>query len=160
MKFPKKALFLSLLIAFVSLSCSKESENDSSETGEIFIKHTVSGVEYKYTNPVSAESANVTINGSIANSSTDADYSRISIWFPLGMTTGTFDFTGDVFAEGDYKLKLESNPLNIDGWATSGSVTISSISADYIVGNYTAIVTEDAFTINLTNGEFRAYSME
>jgi len=160
MKISKKLLLVSLILTLITFSCTKTTEDNPSIVDELFIKYTANGVDYKYTDPVTASSSNMTINGQIANSATDTDYSKISLWFPLGITTGTFDFTGDVFTDGDYKLKLISNPLNIDGWATSGSVTITSISSEFIEGSFTATVSEDSSTVSITSGEFKAYGLE
>ena len=156
MKILKKIVLLSLLLTVVFTSCSKDDDTDSDE---IFIEYTANGVDYKYTDPASASSSNMTINGQIGGEITDADYSRISIWFPLQITTGTYEFSGNVFEDGDYKFKLISNPLNIDGWATSGSITISAINDEYFEGHFTAIVTEDTNNVNITDGKFRAYTM-
>lgn len=159
LKLMTTATFL-FCLALLNFSCSSDDDSSSSEDLETFIRFTVDGTMYEFDDIASAASQNKSINGQNGLSE-DEDYGFISIWFPLEMSTGTFDFTGDFFDEGDYKLRLESNPLNVDTeWATGGSVTLDSVDSDFITGTFTAtLVNEDGETINLENGEFKAFGI-
>jgi hypothetical protein len=150
-----------LLILPFFTSCSSDDDATNLPSGGTFIRYTVDGVNYEYSNIATAQSAGNTINGEIGDPG-DANYTFISIWLPLDLQTGTFTFSGDVFQDGDYKLNLESNPLNItDEWAVSGNVTLETINADVIAGTFTAtIFDDDGNSITLENGEFDAVNVD
>jgi hypothetical protein len=141
-------------------SCSLDDSNDSQDP-ETFIRYSIDGTNFNYEdNIATVGSNNITINGQNGLSEDD-DYSFMSIWFPLGFTTGTYDFSGDFFQDGDYKLNAEINVLDVDDWATLGSVTITSISSDYIRGTFTATVPDNnGGTVTIENGEFKAYTLD
>ncbi|MBV7269944.1 hypothetical protein [Winogradskyella luteola] len=161
-----KKLKLNLLALLVIIgvgmsSCSSDDDPSGSQEPETFIRFSVDGVDFAYEdNIATVESNNITINGQNGLSEDD-DYSFMSIWFPLGFTTGTYDFSGDFFQEGDYKLNAEINSLDVDDWATSGSVNITSIGSEFIRGTFTATVpSDDGGTITIENGEFKAYTID
>lgn len=160
-KFKITAISILLLSLPFFTSCSSDDDGSNVPGGDTFIRYTVDGVTYEYSNIITAESAGITINGEISNSG-DADYSFISIWFPLDLQTGTYSFSGDPFQDGDYKLNLESNPLNItDEWAVSGDITIETVNADVIAGTFTAtIFDDDGNSVNMVNGEFDAVNVD
>lgn len=151
-------LFLLFIVAITYSSCS---ENDESpEEQVVSIKFKSDSEEYVFEEPVYAESANITINGTIGSNENDTDYAFISIWFPLGVTPGTYDFTGNALEIGDYKLRLDSTPLDIDfGWASSGTVTVTSTDNEYIVGTFSATVNDNSNEVILTEGEFKVWGI-
>jgi hypothetical protein len=150
------AILFLLLSSTIFLSCS--SDDDANPVGQnTFIRYTVDGVTYEYSNIISAVSAGITLNGQIG-ADTDADYSNIAIFLPLDLQIGTYSFSGDIFQDGDYKLNLESNPLNItDEWAVSGDLTIDTVTGTTISGTFTAtIFDDDGNSLSMVNGEFDA----
>jgi hypothetical protein len=153
-------LALLVVIGLGMSSCSSDDSNDSQDP-ETFIRYSIDGTNFNYEdNIATVGSNNITINGQNGLSEDD-DYSFMSIWFPLGFTTGTYDFSGDFFQDGDYKLNAEINVLDVDDWATLGSVTITSISSDYIRGTFTATVPDNnGGTVTIENGEFKAYTLD
>jgi hypothetical protein len=152
-KFYKLFYFLGFIILS---SCSNEGGTDDS----IFIKFTANGQEYVFNDPASAQSMNTTFSGQIGTSTDNANYAEVSLWFPLDFSTGTFSFTGDYFDEGDYKLNIYSNPLNLDdAWASSGSVTINSVNSEYVTGTFSGTVTDGVHTVTITNGSFKVYAL-
>ena len=159
-KFKISAISILLLVLPFFTSCSSDDDDSTPQSGDTFIRHTVDGETFEYTNIATAQSGNITINGEIGSSG-DANNSFISIWLPLELQTGTFAFSGDPFQDGDHKLKLESNPLNItDEWAISGDITIETVNADVIAGTFTAtIFDDDGNSITLENGEFESVSI-
>lgn len=152
-----KFLTIFYFLGFILLtSCSNNDGTDDS----IYIKFTSNGQEYVFNDPASAQSMNTTFTAQIGTDVNSTNYAEVSLWLPLDFTTGTFQFTGDYFEDGDYKLNLYSNPLNVDdGWATSGSVTISSINSEYVIGTFTGTVSDGVQTITITNGEFKVYNL-
>ena len=150
----KKITFI-ILTFTVLLFNSCSSDDNSSSSDNIFITFKANGETFNFTNPATAGSLNITINDQSGNDDTASDYSFVSIWFPTTIATGTFDFTGSSLSDGDYKLKFESNALNIDSWSESGSVTITSATSDFIEGTFTGEI--DGVTI--TEGEFRAFNL-
>lgn len=160
----KKLKITTISILLLSLPfftcCSSDDDGSTTQSGNTFIRHTVDGETFDYNNIATAQSGNITVNGEIGSSG-DANNSFISIWLPLELQTGTFDFSGDPFQDGDYKLNLESNPLNItDEWAVSGNVTIETVNTDVIAGTFTAtIIDDDGNSITLENGEFESVSI-
>ncbi|WP_158837822.1 hypothetical protein [Polaribacter sp. L3A8] len=149
MKTIKTILASAIIILSITLQSCSSNDNDSEPLEETYIKFTAGAETFNYTNVATAGSQNLTINGQ------DGSVSSISIWFPLQITTGTFNFSGDFFADGDYKINFESTSLNIDGWSESGSVTITNVSSEYIEGTFTGTVDGVA----ITSGEFRAFNL-
>ena len=148
-----------VIIGLGMSSCSSDDDSNDAQELETFIRFSINGTNFQYENIATVESSNVTVNGQNGLSEDD-DYSFASIWFPLGFTAGTYDFSGDFFQDGDYKLNFESNSLNVDDWATSGSVTITSINSEFIRGTFTATVTDgDGGAVVIENGEFKAFSI-
>ncbi|TXD82121.1 hypothetical protein ESY86_15760 [Subsaximicrobium wynnwilliamsii] len=152
--FKKTLLILAIFAGFTFQSCSSD-DDSGSQNDDTYIRFTAGGEDFNYADPATAGSQNLTINGQNGNDNTVSTYSSVSIWFPLQITTGTYDFSGDFFQDGDYKLNLESTALNLDGWSETGSVIITAISSDYIEGTFTGTIEGVA----ITNGEFRAFNL-
>lgn len=161
----KLKMYSRLVILFISLvlvSCSSSDDSDSdSNNPETFIRYTANGTDYEYVDIATVGSLNLTLNGQIGLEE-DSDYSFISIWFPLNISEGTYPFSGDFFDDGDYKLNLDSNELDVvSGWSSTGNVTITTISSEYIEGTFTGSVQNgNNETVSIENGEFKAYSLD
>lgn len=146
----KVARILTVIILSLSIySCSSDNETESDSSNEIFVKFTANGQEFNFVDPISIGSAGISINGQIDTGTS------VTIWMPSSLSEGTFNFSGDFFEEGDYKLNVESSALEIDGWSETGSVTITSITSEYIEGTFSGNIGGKA----ITNGSFRAFSL-
>ncbi|MEM6516921.1 MAG: hypothetical protein AAF688_12110 [Bacteroidota bacterium] len=153
---------ITVLSLFLCLSCSDD-DNDNPDNNnnntDIFVRFTANGTDYDFPDPAIAQSANTTINGSLTENGVITE--SISIWFPNGFTTGTFQFTGDFGDPGDYKVFYDSVDLGIDGFApTTGEVTISSISNGFIEGTFFFSGMDNGVSVDVTNGTFRSFTLD
>ncbi len=153
------------LIAFVAIvgltlqSCSKDDSgpNDDAET---YIRFTIGTTDYDFRDIATAESQSITLNGNNGEGLADTGDTRISIWLPLEPETGSYEVTYEIFATNQVSFSSESLGFDFD-FAESGNIIITKVSADFIEGTFTAtIVSESDTTINITNGEFKAYNMD
>lgn len=154
----KKILSLTIVL-FTLLSCSSD-DGDNSITPETFIKFSINGTNYEFTDIITAESGMITINGNNGAGLTDPGDTQIALWLPLALENGTFSVE-DSF-DATHQISFTSESLNFDfDFAESGSITLSQTTGEYIEGTFTATVTNsDDTTITITNGQFKAYSME
>ena len=153
--FKKTLLILAIFAGFTFQSCSSDDDSPEPQNTDLFIKFTADGEAFSYADPATASSQNLTINGQNGDDNTVSTYSSVSIWFPLQITTGTYDFSGDFFQDGDYKLNFESTALSVDGWSNTGAVIITAVTSEYIEGTFTGTIDGVA----ITNGEFRAFNL-
>ncbi len=155
----KKIKFLIAFIALVTFTSCSSDDTISLDDQETYIRFTANGVDYEFLSIASVGSANFSLNGSKSVDGLITE--NMSIWFPLGFTTGTYQLTGDYFDPGDYKIFYDSEDIGVEGFApSSGEVTISSISNEYIDGSFYFSGTKDAIAITVTSGTFRAYTLE
>lgn len=75
---------------------------------------------------------------------------------PEEVTEGTYSFTDtpsqlDTF---NASYSSEGEAVYID--ATSGTITITSVTDDYVKGTFSFSGDNEGTTVNVTNGEFRA----
>lgn len=154
----KKILSLAIVL-FTLLSCSSDDGNNSS-TPETFIKFSINGTNYEFTDILTAESGMITVNGNNGVGLTNPGDTQITLWLPLALENGTFSVE-DSF-EATHQISFTSESLNFDfDFAESGSITLTQTTGDFIQGTFTATVTNsDDTTITITNGQFKAYSME
>ncbi|MEP2057493.1 MAG: hypothetical protein ABJJ05_06775 [Maribacter litoralis] len=147
---------LLLLLTFSTLtftSCSKDDDTESESA--TYINFTAEGKTYNFKDIISAESQALTLNGNNGEGITNTGDTQISIFLPVEPETGTFNFEGAF--EGEHKLSFSSESLGFDfDFTESGSVTITEITEDYIIGTFTAIITsENDVTITIASGEFK-----
>ena len=149
---------MAFLVLAVFASCSSDDDSSTPENQDTYIRFTANGTEYDFPTPAIAQSANVSING---NQSTNGVITEdISIWLPIGFTTGTFQLTGGFSEPGDYKVFYDSVDIGIQSFApTSGEVTISSITNDFIEGSFNFSGEQNGISITVTNGTFRSVTL-
>ncbi len=152
----KKILSIAVIL-FTLLSCSSDDSN--SRSSDTYIKFTINGTNYNFRDIITAESGAITINGNNGTLTNPGD-TQLTLWLPLMLSNGTFD-VDDSF-ENPYQISFDSQALNFDfDFAELGTITITQSTGDYIKGTFTATITNsNDQTINITNGEFKAYSME
>jgi len=147
-----------LMTSFGIYSCSSDGARADpvAENPETFLRYTVDETTYQYENLGTIGSLRLAIEGRIGEAN-DANFSWIVLGLPREPVPGTYDINKN----GDYELDLDSNPLNIDnGEATQGSVTLSTVSSDFITGTFIAVLTnESGETVTLTDGEFKAFGL-
>lgn len=153
-----KYLLVCVLLLITVTSCSSDDDSSTPENQETYIRFTANGMDYDFPTPAIAQSTNVSING---NQSTNGVITEdISIWLPIGFTTGTFQLTGGFSEPGDYKIFYDSEDIGIQSFAPStGEVTISSITNDFIEGSFNFSGEQNGTIISVTNGTFRSVTL-
>ncbi|WP_299337042.1 hypothetical protein [uncultured Psychroserpens sp.] len=157
LKFNFIALFI---IAGLGLtSCSSDDDN-SSTADDTYIRFTIDGTNYNFTNIATAQSLSITLNGNNGADFSDPGDTQISIWLPLALETGTFDVEEGF--DSDYQVSFTSDPMGFDfDFANDGTITLTQTTGEYIEGTFTATITNDnSTTITLENGEFRGLTIE
>jgi len=159
-----KTLKFSLLalVMIFSLSISSCSSDDSSDPQDedTYIRFTIDGTQYNFTDIATAESLVITLNGNNGEGFSDTGDTQLSLWMPIVPENGTFDVE-DSF-EATHQISFSSDPLGFDfDFAESGSITLTQTTGEYIVGTFTASITNDAAeTIVLENGEFKGLTID
>ena len=146
----KVARILTVIILSLTIySCNSDDEPADGSSDEIFVKFTANGQEFNFKDPASVGSLSFTINGQIGTETS------ITIWLPQEIEEGTFNFSGDFFDDGDYKLNIESSTLDVDGWSETGSITIISITSEFVEGTFSGNIGDTS----ITNGSFRVFNL-
>lgn len=154
----KKLSFLFFALITISLmGCS--SDDDSSGGGNqdntFYLRYTLNGVNYDF-EPETLTSLRTLILGS---GTVNSDFSRISLWMPNGATVGTHQITDDFVSDDNvdtlYSADVWIGDEVID--ASSGTLVITELGADYVKGTFSFTGTNDeGTTATVTNGTFRA----
>ncbi|WP_291119103.1 DUF6252 family protein [Flavobacterium sp. UBA6135] len=144
--------FLALLVLFAG--CSSD---DSKSADNLFIKFTHNGVQYNFIDPYTSTSLSKNIR---YFEGSDDSFVDISLWMPLVSQVGTFVVTDTPSDVESYNASFSlGQDLNLD--ATSGSITITSVSSEYIQGTFTFSGTSfEGEEVVVTNGSFRAYNIQ
>ena len=145
---------LSLLVLGLTLqSCSSDDDSGNTTEADTFIRFTIDGTDYEFTDIVSAESAGISLNGGSGELlGLDGD-TQMAIFLPLGPEIGTYQLEDGFTPE--YAIRFTSNSLNFDFDFANGTLTLSENIGDF-VGTFEATVTNaDDVTITIENGEFR-----
>lgn len=163
MKFFKQPLILVTLfmgLLFISCSSDDDDNNPDSQNPETYIRFSIDGTNYEFTDVLTAESNVITLNGNNGSGLTDPGDTGIALWLPLTISNGTFNVENSFDAE--YQISFTSESLSFDfDFAESGTITLTQSSGEFIVGTFTATVTNsDNTTITLEDGEFKAYGIE
>lgn len=145
----KKLFGLLAVFTLILTGCSSDSEGSESGT---YLKFKVNGQSYNY-DPETLISLKRLVRG---DQGADATYKSISLWMPEEVTEGTYSFTDtpsqlDTF---NASYSSEGEAVYID--ATSGTITITSVTDDYVKGTFSFSGDNEGTTVNVTNGEFRA----
>lgn len=148
----KQIFSLAILCTMFLTGCSSDdSSNDSG--GDTYIRFTVNGQNYDY-NPETLVSLTTNINGS---EGVDDTYKYISLTLPNDYSEGTYSFVlPDPSDVDSYNAYYESEGEMIYVDANTGSITITSVDANYVSGTFSFSGDNGGSTVSITNGSFRA----
>lgn len=127
---------------FINIPYEVYSDNEN----DIFYAK-VNGSEF-----VETEILAVTFNGVLGIGAANVNGQSITVGVNEDITPGTYAITGDTandLVQGTYKLDDTTSIL-----ASSGTVTITSITADRIVGTFSFVAINGTTTYNITEGSF------
>ncbi|WP_047545111.1 hypothetical protein [Psychroserpens sp. Hel_I_66] len=152
---------LALLVIF-SIGVTSCSSDDDAGTvdSDTFIRITIDGTEYNFTNIATAESSVVTLNGNNGDGISNSGDTQVALWFPVDAEIGTFD-VDDTF-ESTHQVSFTSDSLGFGfDFAESGTITFTQVTGEYFEGTFTATITNsDSETITLENGSFRGFTID
>ena len=153
-------LALVFIFNFSLTSCSSDDDSSGSQDTETYIRFSIDGTDYDFSDIATAESLVITFNGNNGEGFSDTGDTQLSLWIPLGAETGTFDVE-DSF-EATHQVSFTSDPLGFNfDFAESGSITLTQATGEFYEGTFTATITNNAAeTIVLENGTFRAFTIE
>ncbi|WP_179020075.1 hypothetical protein [Winogradskyella forsetii] len=153
-------LSLIVICGLTFSSCSSDDDSSNDQNADTYIKFTIDGTNYNFENILTAESNSITFNGNNGAGLTDPGDTQIALWLPSAITNGTFDVEDGFDAE--YQVSFSSESLNFDfDFAESGTISVSQSTGEYVIGTFTATVTnDDSSTITIENGEFKAYTID
>jgi hypothetical protein len=151
-------LVFALILGLGFQSCS--SDDDSSSNDETYIRFSIDGTDYNFTDILTAESGVITLNGNNGEGFSDPGDTQLALWMPTVLSDGTFDVSNSFEAE--YQVSFTSESLAFDfDFAESGTITLTQTSGEFIEGTFTATITNaDDTTITITDGEFRGYNID
>lgn len=146
-----KKLILSIFAVFVLFACSSDDDGGSNNGGnDIFITFKVNGTTYTM-EPYTAASLQVEIG---AEQGMDATYRAISLLMPTDYALGSHPIT-DSWDEDAYNASFTFGDETAD--AISGTLVITSITADFIEGTFHFTAEDwEGTTYNITEGSFKA----
>ncbi|MDP2159137.1 MAG: hypothetical protein Q8K02_01535 [Flavobacterium sp.] len=149
------AIPLVVLLFSVFTGCS--SDDSSNSNSSLFIKFTHNGIQYNFEDPFTTTSLSKNIRYFEGSDETFID---ISLWMPLVSTTGTFNITDSPSDVSTYNASFTlGDDLDVD--ADSGTITITSVSSDYIQGTFSfSGTTFEGTPVSVTNGSFRAANIQ
>ncbi len=150
-----KFAFLAI-IAVVTLSCSSSSSSDDNGGGsdDLYIKFKVNGTQSNMLEP----STIVSMAASIFGSEDVGDNIRTLILrTPSTAEVGTHDIVDAPADLTSYGVSYSFSVGDISVDATSGTMTITSIGAEYMTGTFTCSGTYEGTTYNFTEGTFRVF---
>lgn len=157
-----KTLFATLFILVAAISFqSCGSSNDDSQ--ELFITFTIDGQTIDVRGDArvitASTGSDLSINGSNGLDPSDSGYISIALLLPDGtVSSGTYDFAGTPFDNSDYECSMTIGQTPFQQ-LTTGSITITSNSGDFIEGTFSGTRVENGnTTITITNGSFRAFN--
>ena len=146
----KKLFALLTVFTLILTGCSSDSEG--SET-EIYLKFKVNGQNYNF-DPETLTSMKKLVRGDQGG---DNEYKSISLWMPEEVTEGTYSFSDTPSDLETFNASYSSAGEDIYIDATSGTITITSVTDDYVKGTFSFSGDNEGTTVNVTNGEFKAF---
>ena len=151
-----KRLILSVFVVVGLLACSSDDDGGGGgnpNNDDIFITFKANGTLYTM-EPYSAASMKVNIG---ASQGADDTHRGITLSMPLDFAIGSHQFT-DSFEVDAYTASFSSGDISAD--AISGTLVITSITADYVEGTFHFTTEEsEGVTFNITEGSFKAYNL-
>ncbi len=145
-----KLVFVALL-AIITFSCS--SDSNSSNNDATYINFKVNGTQVNLIEPTTLTSLMASIS---ATEDLGADIRSIIFTVPVDVTLGVHAIT-DASPSDLTAYSVNYALGNIYVTATSGTMTITSIGAEYMEGTFSFTGVDNGTTYNVTEGTFRAY---
>lgn len=152
----KKFVLIPILSMFflVVASCSKSDDAKTVETPTAkFIKLKCNGIQYNFTNPEMLNSGAKSLLGYTTNEK------RVTLFVPLNVVPGTYSITDSPSNVNAYLVSLEINALGLNGYANSGSMTITSVSGNNVKGTFSCSIPNIGQTFEITEGSFDVGSL-
>ncbi|MEM5565505.1 hypothetical protein WNY78_10335 [Psychroserpens sp. AS72] len=152
---------LALLVIFsVSFTSCSSDDDAGSQDEDTFIRFSIDGTDYNFTDIATAESLVITLNGNNGEGFSNVGDTQIALWIPIGAETGTFDV--DNSFEATHQISFSSDAMNFSfDFAESGTITLTQTTGEYFEGSFNATITnDDDETISIENGSFRALTID
>jgi hypothetical protein len=159
-----KKNFLKLTVIIISViittSCSHSSSDDSAVTPtptSNFLNYTYLGTNYSNI-PSVIDGTKKEVRGS---QGINLQYKKLSLWMPLNPTVGTHSLVLDPTNTNSYELHFVSQSEGLYLDVTSGSITITSVTATSIEGTFSGTGLDgNNNSIAITNGSFKCNRSE
>lgn len=153
MKSLKKLFVLVVLVMASSLFVNCSSNNSSSSS--YYLKCKVNGTLVQFDDPYVINSMSKSLTAS-----SESNGKVISLYFPLGVTTGTFSITDEpsnVNAYGGTYSDFKNDEYSAN---EIGTVTITEVNANVIKGTFSFTGVNNNVTYTITEGEFKAENIQ
>ena len=152
----KKFKFVLLtLFTVLTISCSSSDDDDNGSASDAtYIKFKVNGTQLNMIEPSTITSMTASISSSVTQG---GDVRSMILTMPVSPSLGTHDLTSS-FDLAAYGASYSNGSETID--ANSGTITITSIGAEYMQGTFSFSEVSDGVTYNVTEGSFRAFKPE
>lgn len=150
-------IVLLALVAGFTFSCSSDDNGSSATSDDMYINFKLNGELVEMVDPATIS----TLSSVIAGDKGEGDMFRyIGLWMPNEPTVGSHAITVSNPSDLDeYTVDVQiGNDISFE--AESGTMTITSIDAEYIEGTFSFTGEYEGTTYNVTEGEFRAYKPE
>ena len=155
-------LFMVCAFSFVSCSSDDSAHNEPIVNPDpidttLYLKFTANDQEYSFEPETIGSLRKLIMGGKMNNNS----YTRLSLWMPKIPTLGVHQFsTATVTDQNINTLYSGDFWLGDDVFdATSGTINITEMDAEYIKGTFSFTGTTDSgATKTISNGTFRAYN--
>jgi len=148
-------IVFTVLLNACSSDDSGENNNNNNNDG-LYLKYSMNGKEYSF-EPETMTSLQKAISG---EGEVDGVQNRITLWMPKEPAIGSHTITDEFPNESNLDVLCNAYVV-IDEEivdATSGTLIITAVDDEYIVGTFSFSGTNDGGTAaNVTNGSFRAY---
>jgi hypothetical protein len=150
-------LVLLALVAGFALSCSSDDNGSNGTSDDMYVNFKLNGELVELIEPATTSSLASVISASEGEGNT---LKYIALWMPNEPTLGSHAITLASPSDLDaYTANMEiGNDVFFD--AESGTLTVTSIDAEYIEGTFSFTGEHEGTTYTVTEGEFRAYKPE
>ncbi|MDI1316974.1 hypothetical protein [Flavobacterium sp.] len=149
----KIKLVLVAIVAVLTFSCSSDSSSSNNNNDSTYIKFKVNGTQVNLIEPSTITSLMASIS---ASEDLGTDIRSIFFTIPVDVTLGAHAITdaspSDLTA---YSVNYSLGDTYVT--ATSGTMTVTSIGAEYMEGTFSFTGVDNGTTYNITEGAFRAY---
>lgn len=158
MKSTIKFLVTSLLMVglMFNIACSSDddSNNNSNNPSDLFIKFTSGGTTYNNPDPETINSLAKAINYNVFLE--DQPF-QIVLYMPLTPVVGTHDITDEPSNIESYGARYTNGVTDVEMTATSGTMTITEVTATLVKGTFSFSGSNgDGTIVEVTNGSFVA----